>query len=106
MKYLMIAVFALGYLFNSGTALAQPVGHDDPAFQRAVKAWLDDDDQTALPALATLAAEDNRAAQVLLGRIAIRPMGPWLAGLERKERNALLRAPGGLSGTSWLKVAF
>jgi hypothetical protein len=70
-----------------------------------VAAWLDDDDQTALPALAKLAHEANRAAPVQLGRIATRPMGPWLAGLDRKERNALLRAPGGLSGTSWLKVA-
>lgn len=105
MKFIYACLFAFAFLAPLHSAMAQPTGHDAPAFKQAVKAWLADDDQTALPALAKLAREDNRAAQVLLGRIATRPMGPWLAGLKRKERVSLLRAPGGLSGTSWLKVA-
>lgn len=105
MKFIRLRLFAVIAFAAPHTTMAQPAGHDAPAFRNAVAAWLDNDDQTALPALAKLAQSDNRAAQVLLGRIATRPMGPWLAGLERKERKALLRAPGGLSGTSWLKVA-
>lgn len=105
MKFIFATLFALILLTAPNGAIAQPAGSDSTAFQHALAAWLDDDDQTALPALAKLAREDNRAAQVLLGRIATRPMGSWLAGLERKERKELLRAPGGLSGTSWLKVA-
>lgn len=104
MKSVLVIVFAI-FCLTPITASAQPAGHDTPAFQQALAAWLKDDDQTALPALAKLARADNRAAQVLLGRIATRPMGPWLVKMDRKERMALLRAPGGLSGTSWLKVA-
>ncbi|MGB0411252.1 MAG: hypothetical protein ACPGFA_06675 [Pikeienuella sp.] len=105
MKFIFAILFAIAGAVTALAASAQPAGHDAPAFKQAVEAWLDDDDQTALPALAKLAHEDNRAAQVLLGRIATRPMGSWLAEMGRKERMALLRAPGGLSGTSWLKVA-
>ena len=105
MQIILKTLFALILFGAAHSAAAQPAGQEAPAFKQAVEAWLDNDDQTALPALAKLAREDNRAAQILLGRIATRPMGPWLAGLERKERMTLLRAPGGLSGTSWLKVA-
>lgn len=105
MKFFLGTIAALTILIGVPLASAQPAGHEAPTFKQAVQAWLDDDDQTALPALAKLAREDNRAAQVLLGRIATRPMGPWLVAMGRKERNGLLRAPGGLSGTSWLKVA-
>ena len=31
--------------------------------------------------------------------------GPWLVNLDRKERVALTRSPGGLSGRSWMGVA-
>ena len=75
-----------------------------PRFQTALTAWLDEDDQTSLPELAALAAEDNSAAQVLLGLVDRAPplQGPWLANLPRSERIALIRAPGGLSGRSWM----
>ena len=101
MRLILTLFFALIPMF----AAAQPAGHDSPRLQSAIQAWLADDDQTALPALAKLAAKGNTAAQILLGRIPNRPMGAWLAGMNRKDRNKLMRAPGGLSGKSWLKVA-
>jgi hypothetical protein len=82
-------------------------GQDDPRFRSALALWLADDEATALPELATLAAGGNRAAQVLLAQIDVLPslQGPLVAGLPRAERNALLRAPGGLSGRSWMRIA-
>jgi len=71
----------------------------------AVDAWLADDDATAVPALAHLAQDGDADAQVFLGRIATRTLSPYLAGLPRSARNAILRAPGGLSGKSWITVA-
>jgi hypothetical protein len=104
-----ILAFAALLLLTLGTAspAAELRGQDDPGFQSALALWLDDDDETALTELAALAAEGNRAAQVLLAQIDVTPwfQGPWLVGLPRKERNALLRAPGGLSGRSWMQVA-
>ncbi|MGB0506785.1 MAG: hypothetical protein ACPGGK_11385 [Pikeienuella sp.] len=101
----MRILFALVLLLTPLFATAQPADHDDPRLQTAIQAWLADDDQTALPALAKLAAEGNTSAQILLGRLTNRPMSRWLADMNRKDRNKLLRAPGGLSGKSWLKVA-
>jgi hypothetical protein len=82
-------------------------GQDDPRFQQAFADWLDDDDAASLPVIAALAAQDNRAAQVMLGLIEVTTIlqGPWLAQLPRAERRALLRQPGGLSGRSWMAVA-
>ena len=82
-------------------------GQDAPRFQAALELWLADDEETALPEFAALAAEGNRAAQVLLARIDATPtlQGPWLQALPRAERNALMRAPGGLSGRSWMQAA-
>jgi hypothetical protein len=82
-------------------------GQDDPRFRSALASWLADDDEAALPELAALAARDNRAAQVLLAQIDATPplQGPWLARLTRRQRIALLRAPGGLSGRSWMQAA-
>jgi len=105
----LLALLAL-LLLTLGTDPARAAelrGQDDPRFRSALALWLADDDETALPELAALAAEGNRAAQVLLARIDATPwfQGPWLVGLPRKERNTLLRAPGGLSGRSWMQVA-
>lgn len=74
-------------------------------FATALKAWLDDDDPVALPMLSRLATEGHVPAQVFLGRIANRVASEYVEGLSREDRNRLLRAPGGLSGTSWLAVA-
>lgn len=61
----------------------------------------------ALQALSELARDGNLAAQVLLGQLAQRPASTAHAteSLTRAERISLTRAPGGLSGTSWTRVA-
>lgn len=70
--------------------------------------WLTgQDDVTALTQFADLAAEGDVSAQVWLGRIAVLPH-TWPAELQdmgRRARNAILKAPGGLSGRSWITVA-
>ena len=108
MRSLALVAGLFGLLFF-GNPLhpAEIRGQQDPRFQAALSAWLDDDDATALPQLGALAAEDNRAAQVLLALIDVAPplQGPWLATLPRDERNAVLRAPGGLSGRNWMQSA-
>lgn len=82
-------------------------GQADPGFHVALTAWLADDEAAALPELARLAQGGNRAAQVLLAMIDKGPglQGPWLSALPRDARVALLRAPGGISGTSWMRLA-
>ena len=87
-------------------------GQSDPAFQTALEQWLKGNEARALPALGALAAQGNRAAQVLVGLIDVTPRlhGPWLGQKSRAERMALLRAPatqatGQLSGVNWLRLA-
>ena len=107
MRSLLAVAVVLILSLAIATRAAELRGQDDPRFQSALALWLDDDDETALPEFAALAAEGNRAAQVMLAQIDVTPrfQGPWLVGLPRKERNALLRAPGGLSGRSWMQAA-
>ncbi|MCL4187468.1 MAG: hypothetical protein KJZ85_07650 [Rhodobacteraceae bacterium] len=91
-----------------GAARAEAVaGAATPDFRAAVALWLADDEAAALPALAVLAAGGNAAAQMLLGLIDKAPeqQGPWLGARSREARIGLLRAPGGLSGRSWMRVA-
>lgn len=82
-------------------------GQDDPAFRAALSLWLAGAEDRALPELAAAAQVGNPAAQVLLGLIDTTPslQGLWLAEQPRQERLALLRAPGGLSGTNWMRLA-
>ena len=86
-------------------AASEPViaGADAPALIAALDLWLDDAEDRALPEIATLAGDGNKAARLLLAVIDKTPslQGPWLAYLSRSERIALLRQPGGLSGRSW-----
>ncbi|MBZ0127841.1 MAG: hypothetical protein K8F59_01870 [Rhodobacteraceae bacterium] len=95
-------------LWASVGARAQdlPAGIDAPDFRAALDLWLDDDEATALPALAGMAAEGNEAARLLVGLIdkSFPLQGPWLALRDKPERIALLRAAGGLSGRSWLRM--
>lgn len=89
-------------------ALAPSIpGADEPAFQGALQTWLDGKDLAALKALAALARLDNRAAQIFLARVAEDAdlHAHATSDLLRRERIALLRRPGGLSGRSWLDVA-
>jgi len=83
-------------------------GRDDPALLAARDLWLGGaDDMAVLQALAPLAEGGNTVAQVFLATLAadaaLRPAG--VDALARADRIALTRAPGGLSGTSWLRVA-
>lgn len=82
----------------ASTAAAAPL-------DEALDAWLADNDYKALPALSELARGGSTDAQLLLGVIAARPHSPYVLNLPRSDLRALLRAPGGLSGASWLKVA-
>ncbi len=75
------------------------------ALDDALEAWLADNDYEALPALTNLARSGDVDAQLLLGVIAGRPHSPYVVNLPRSDRKNQLRAPGGLSGVSWLKVA-
>ena len=92
-------------LTGAAASTAPPLpGAEVPAFVAALNDWLADDEAAALPALADLAGAGNGAARVLLGQIDKMPslQGPYLAHMPRARRIALLRAPGGLSGRSWL----
>lgn len=82
-------------------------GQAAPAFHAAVQSWLDDDEAAALPALAALAQAGNPSAQLLLAVIDKTPplQGPWLSKRDRASRIALMRAPGGMSGTSWIDAS-
>jgi len=104
----MVILVALPMVPAAAAAAAADVpGAESPAFAEALSLWLEDDEAQALQALAGLAQQGNRAAQILLGLIDKSPalQGPWLAHLPRGERIALLRAAGGLSGRSWLAAA-
>lgn len=70
----------------------------------AIAAWLAEDDATALPALSALARAGDEDAMLALGVIEPRTWeSDYVRGLDRTQRIALLRKPGGLSGESWLK---
>lgn len=104
------AVTALLRAFVLILALAPPLaaqplpGAEVPGLQTAVRNWLADDEASALPALAALAHQGNSAARLLLALIDSTPalQGPMLSQRNRAERVALMRAPGGMSGQTWL----
>lgn len=97
----------------AAVGLVQPVqavpvtGQDDPAFEAAVADWLAGREEPAIRALGQLAQGGNPAAQILLGLLDTTPayQGDWQAALPRAERLKVLRAPGGLSGRSWMLAA-
>lgn len=108
----LVAAAVLALLIPMRPAAAdhppQPVpGAEAPAFVSARTAWLAGDEEAALPVLASLAQGGNQAARMLLALIDKSPemQGPWLSARSRAERSALLRAPGGMSGTSWMRPA-
>ncbi len=78
--------------------------HDEPKIDKAFEAWLADDDEMAVPIFADLAAHGNEDAMLFLGQIDNRLglLSPYLKLMPLKERRKLMRAPGGLSGKSWL----
>jgi hypothetical protein len=82
-------------------------GQEDPALLLAIDTWLEGDDEGSLTVFATLAAEGNIAARLLLARIAATDQGPsdYVDGLSRKERVELFRSSSGkgLFRPTWLK---
>jgi hypothetical protein len=88
-------------------------GQDQPGvtidgLDHALVLWLGSEDETdGLHALAGLARDGDTRAQVLLALVDKSPalQGPALAHMSRADRLALLRAPGGMSGTSWMRRA-
>lgn len=106
-RYVSCAALAAALLM-AGPARSDPVvGQADPAFTDALELWLAGEEDAALPQLAGLAQDDNRAAQILLGLIDTTPalQGDWLMDLPRGDRIALMRMPGGLSGQNWMRAA-
>jgi len=98
MRFLSAIILILTF---AGFAQAQA---DDPQFQRAINAWLQDDDAHALPMLSGLAKAGNEDAMILLGVLNHQAgeMSPYLLSLSKELRVALYRTEGGLSGQSWL----
>ena len=86
---------------------AEIAGQREDGFEAAVEHWLQGDEAEALPSLAGQAAAGNMAAQMLLALIDRTPalQGPWLSRRPRAERVELMRAPGGMSGRSWMHTA-
>lgn len=108
MRFILCLVLPLFLSWSvSAQSTYRVAGQDDPAFVAAIDLWLAGEDAVALPAFAALAREDNRAAQVFLGQIGqlIYLHSHVTGDMGRRDRIALLRSPGGLSGTSWLRVA-
>lgn len=109
MAKVIIGAFFAGLLFFIQSAAAIEIdGSDDPQFRKAVKAWLDDDDPGSLPTLSKLATEGNTAARYLLGQIErtthFGSETQFARTLDREQRIALFRSPGGLFGTSWIEI--
>jgi hypothetical protein len=100
--FLCFAVFVL-----PGARANDVNGSKDPALQAALEIWLQDNDADSLPVFATLAAEGNIAARLLLSRIEVTDQAPsdYLLGLSRKERVELFRSSSGkgLFRPTWLK---
>jgi hypothetical protein len=104
----MIDVFFwIGLLVGQAVQASDLKGADDPALQAAMETWLADNDADSLPAFATLAADGNIAARLLLSRIEVTDQGPsdFVNGLSRKERVELFRSGSGsgLFRPTWLK---
>lgn len=105
--FLWLAAGALAFGVATAPAASDVPGQNDTVFTTALDRWLEDDEAAALPELAALARGGNTAAQMMLALIDKSPplQGPWLARLPRAERVALMRAEGGMSGTSWMHAA-
>jgi hypothetical protein len=82
---------------SAGLASAQDT------IEQAIGYWLANDDAAAFPALSALAIAGDERAMLFLGAIELRSLdSAYLAQLDRETRNQMLRAPGGISGKSWL----
>jgi hypothetical protein len=102
-----IVFFCLAFFAMAGSQANALSGAEDPALQAALEIWLQDNDADSLPVFASLAAEGNIAARLLLSRIEMIDQAPgdYLTGLSRKERVELFRSSSGkgLFRPTWLK---
>ncbi|MEM6985100.1 MAG: hypothetical protein AAF499_01065 [Pseudomonadota bacterium] len=105
-KRCAVAWLAMGCCCGAVLADDSLRGRDDPAFSAAASGWLADDDGS-LRTLAQLAADGNRAARLLLGRIEVTDRAPQvgLRKLSRGEWLALFRGPkrGSRFAPSWIR---
>lgn len=105
---LRIPVFVIStvLIFAQGSVALSGADTDASDFQATMTLWLQDNEDVALPELARLTRNGNEQALLLLAMIdkTIELQGPWLALLSRSDRKTLMRAPGGISGKSWLKT--
>lgn len=105
----MRLVFAVFLLITLALpADAQPIpGAEAPAFAQARDLWLNGDDLPALQALGALARDGNTAAQMLLSQLALatHTHRHVTEDINRRDRIALLRQEGGLSGRDWMEAA-
>lgn len=103
MRFVICQIFVI-LLMVGAPATAQST---DPRLAAAVEAWLADDDAASLPVISEMANAGDRNAQLLLSQIEREtPAGgetDWVLALDRNARKSLFRAPGGLSGTPWVK---
>lgn len=106
-KKALIILASFLILLDFGTFRANSSLHVQTVspFERAIDAWLNDDDEHAIPLLAKLARSGDEDAMLLLGQLAIQPgkLSPYLSSLPRKQRMKLLKADGGRFGVSWFK---
>jgi hypothetical protein len=100
-------IFWIEVLVLQAVRASELQGMDDPALQAAIDTWLVDNDEDSLPVFATLAAQGNIAARMLLARIEVTDQGPsdFVDGLSRKERVEIFRSNSGtgLFRPTWLK---
>jgi hypothetical protein len=82
-----------------------PVSGTAQTLDTALAAWLDGDDATALPMLATLAGGGDATAQLTLAMIDLRQASPFILALTPEARRAIFRKAGGKFGTPWIRVA-
>lgn len=105
---LMFALSGLGVPPSAAdTPRSQIAGAQNDRFEVALQLWLDGEDFQALTDLKSLSESGNTAAQIFLGRVSVTGhLHSYLtAPMARKDRIALLRQEGGVSGKSWLYAA-
>lgn len=104
-RKLTLAVVVIGAVCALGSPKA--TAQNSSGFDTAVESWLQGQEEPAIRALADLASKGDTKAQILLALIdtTLAYQGPWVRSLPRSERLKLLRAEGGISGQSWMKIA-
>lgn len=98
---------ALALALAAGTVAPAPAAADPQGFAETLAQWLHGDEAESLRDLGELARAGDDDARLLLGLIdrTAYLQGPWLSRLPRDQRLALMRAPGGMSGQSWLNAS-